>query len=151
MTPEQRRLLLDWLAAEEREGRRLSELLAELEQKHAELAPLARFLAIKETEETARRTVLQREQWFRSFSWRLVGALFTFGVLGLLLFLAWGGEEAFLASILFFAGGASFYLVVQAMASWSSYKDRKALAQVRERYRQELEELRRQLGASPRD
>ena len=146
MNPETRRLLLRWLKKEEHEDSHLSALLAELGEKQREVAPLARYLAIKEREEKARRAVLDRARWFRSFSWRLIGALFTFGILGLALFLLWGGEEAFLASILFFAGGASFYLVVQSMATWRSRKDEKALAWIRERCRRELEALHQEIG-----
>lgn len=146
MNPETRRLLLRWLQKEEHEDCRLSALLVELTEKQGEVALLGRYLAIKEREEKARQAVLDRERWFRSFSWRLIGALFAFGILGLTLFLLWGGEEAFLASILFFAGGASFYLVVQSMATWRSRKDEKALARIRERCRRELEALRQEIG-----
>jgi hypothetical protein len=145
MNFEIRGLILRWLQEEEGQEPRLSTLLNRLGKERKDLAPLARYLEIKEREETARRAVLDREHWFRSFSWRLVGALFAFGVLGLVLFLFWGGEEAFLASILFFAGGASFYLVVQAMASWRSHKDQRALARIRERCQIELEALRQEL------
>ena len=69
--------------------------------------------------------VLDRERWFRSFSWKMITALFMFGVLGMMFFILWGGDQAFLASIFFIAGGASFYLLVQAMASWRSRHDQK--------------------------
>lgn len=146
MNPDDRRLLLDWLKAEEQEGYRLSTLLAELSEKRHDLTPLVRYLAIKETEERALAAVKERERWFRSFSWRLVGALFAFGAAGMLLFVFWGGEEAFLASLFFFAGGASFYLLVQAMATWRSRGDQKALGEIRERCRRDLEALRQELG-----
>lgn len=143
---ESRRLLLDWLKSEEPEGRRLAALLAELVEKGGDAAPLARFLAIKDKEEKALLALLERERWHRSFSWRMVTALFAFGVAGLAVFVAWGGEPAFLAAIFFFAGGTTFYLLAQAMATWSGRRDRRALASIRERCRQELEELRRELG-----
>lgn len=146
MTSDSRKLLRDWVQAEEPDGQRLAVLLDELAGKPGDLGGLARYLAIKEREDKAQQAVLDRERWFRAFSWRLVGALFAFGILGLALFLALGGEEAFLASIFFFAGGASFYLVAQAMTTWSGRKDRKALAAIRARCRSELEALRQELG-----
>ena len=143
---ESRRLLLEWLKAEEPEGRRLAALLAELAEKGAEVAPLARYLAIKEKEEKALLALLERERWHRSFSWRMVTALFAFGGVALVGFVAWGGEPAFQAALFFFAGGTTYYLLAQAMATWSSRRDRQALASIQERCRQELEELRRELG-----
>lgn len=145
MTPDNRRLLLGWLKDEQTESRRLAEFLAELAD-HPELSALARFLAVKESEERARQAVLDREQWFRSFSWRMVVALFAFGILGLALFALWGGQAAFLASIFFIAGGASFYLVAQTMAIYRSHSDRKALEEIRARCRRELEDLRKELS-----
>jgi len=144
---ESRRLLLDWLKSEEPEGRRLAALLAELVKKGGDLAPVGRYLAIKDKEEKAMLALLERERWHRSFSWRMVTALFAFGVLAFLGFVAWGGEPAFLSSIFFFAGGTTYYLLAQAMATWSSRRDRLALAGIQERCRGELEELRRDVGA----
>lgn len=146
MNADNRRLLLDWLEAEEHHARPLLELLTELADKRQELASLARFLAIKQSEESARRAVLERERWFRSFSWRMVVALFAFGVAGMLAFVLWGGEQAFLSSIFFFAGGASFYLLVQAMATVRSRRDRRTLAEIQERSRRERAALRKELG-----
>jgi hypothetical protein len=146
MTPDNRRLLLDWLEAEERQGRPLSTLLQELREKRPELALLARYLAAKETEERAQVAVLERARWFRSFSWRMVVALFAFGVAGMVFFLFWRGEQAFLGSIFFFAGGASYYLLVQAMATRRSQRDQKALAEIRRRCQEDLHRLRRELG-----
>lgn len=143
---EGRRLLLDWLKSEEPEGRRLAALLAELAEKGGDAAPLARYLAIKDKEEKAMLALLERERWHRSFSWRMVTALFAFGVVAFMGFVAWGGEPAFLAAIFFVAGGTTYYLLAQAMATWSSRRDRQALAGIRERCRKELEELRRELG-----
>lgn len=141
MNPADRRLLLELLDAEEREGRPLSSLLDQLAA-DKDRAALARFLAIKEKEERARQAVLDHERWFRSFSWRLMGALFAFGVLGLGIFVAWGGEAAFSGALFFIAGGASFYLVAQAMTAWRGHKDRKALTIIRARCLQEMQELR---------
>jgi len=143
---ESRRLLLDWLKSEEPEGRRLAALLTELAEKGGDAAPLARYLAIKEKEEKAMLALLERERWHRSFSWRMVTALFAFGVAGLVVFTAWGGEPAFRAALFFFAGGTTYYLLAQAMATWSGRRDRQALASIQERCQQELEELRRELG-----
>lgn len=143
---ESRRLLLEWLKFEGPEGRRLAELLAELAEKGGDAAPLARFLAIKDKEEKALLALLERERWHRSFSWRMVTALFAFGLVALVVFVAWGGEPAFLSAIFFFAGGTTYYLLAQAMAVWSGRRDQRALARIRERCRQELEELRRELG-----
>ncbi len=145
MNPDDRRLLLDWLAAEEGGARRLPDLLTELAERRKDLAPLARILALKETEDRARMAVLDRERWFRSFSWKMITALFMFGVLGMMFFILWGGDQAFLASIFFIAGGASFYLLVQAMASWRSRHDQKALTEIRERCRGELAALRKEI------
>lgn len=147
MHPDTRRLLLDWLKEEEREGRRLPVLLAELKEKRAELAPLARYLAAKETEERALRAELDREGWFRSFSVKLISSLFIFGFLALAAFAALGGEAAFQAAIYFFAGAASYYLVAQSLATWRSHRDQKKLRAIQERCRKELEELRRELGS----
>ncbi|MGH9805146.1 MAG: hypothetical protein ACRD4D_08225 [Candidatus Acidiferrales bacterium] len=143
---ESRRLLLDWLKSEEPEGRRLAALLAELAERGGDIAPLARYLAIKEKEEKALLALAERERWHRSFSWRMVTALFTFGIVSLVVFVTWGGEPAFLAAIFFFAGGTTYYLLAQAMASWSGRRDRGALASIRDRCRKELEELRREVG-----
>ena len=143
---ESRRLLLDWLKSEEPEGRRLAQRLAELAAKGGEFAPLARYLVIKEKEEKALLALLERERWHRTFSWRMVTALFAFGGAALVGFVAWGGEPAFRAAIFFFFGGTSYYLLAQAMATWSSQRDRRALAKIREQCRAELEELRRELG-----
>jgi len=145
MQPDTRRLLLDWLKEEEREGRRLPVLLAELKEKRAELAPLARYLAAKEAEERALRAELDREAWFRSFSVKLVSSLFIFGFLALAAFAALGGEAAFHAAIYFFAGAASYYLVAQSLATWRSHRDQKKLRAIQERCRKELEELRKEL------
>jgi hypothetical protein len=68
-----------------------------------------------------------------------------FGVLGMMFFILWGGDQAFLASIFFIAGGASFYLLVQAMASWRSRHDQKALTEIRERCQGELAALRKEI------
>lgn len=146
MTPDNRRLLRDWLKAEEHKGPRLPTLLEELGKKRPDLSPLARYLTIKETEERAYAAVLERARWFRSFSWKMVGALLAFGVAGMVFFLFWRGEQAFLASIFFFAGGASYYLLVQAMATRRSQRDQKALAKIREHCRRDLEALREELG-----
>jgi hypothetical protein len=143
---ETRRLLLDWLKSEGPEGRRLAVLLAELAEKGGDAAPLARFLAIKDNEEKALLALLERERWHRSFSWRMVTALFAFGAAAFAGFVAWGGEPAFMAAIFFFAGGTTYYLLAQAMATWSGRRDRRALAKVRERCCEELEELQRELG-----
>ena len=143
---ESRRLLLDWLKSEEPEGRRLAALLAELAEKGGDAAPLARYLAIKEKEEKALLALLGRERWHRSFSWRMVTALFAFGVAALVVFTALGGEPAFRAALFFFAGGTAYYLLAQAMAIWSGRRDQQALASIQDRCRQELEELRRELG-----
>lgn len=147
MNPDLRRLLRSWLEAEEEDPRRLSALLEELAAKRPELAPLARLLALKEAEEKALLTLRERERWFRSFSWRMIGALFTFGIVGLLVFVWWGGEEAFLASIFFLAGGASFYMVLQAMATYRSHRDQEAMAEIQQRYRCEREALRKEWGS----
>ncbi len=143
-----RRLLLEWLKEEEREGRRLPALLAELQEKRIELAPLARYLAIKEAEERALRAELEREAWFRSFSLRLVTSLFVFGFLALAAFALAGGEGAFRAAIFFMAGAASYYLVAQALATWRGQRDQKKLRAIRERCQKELEELRREVERS---
>jgi len=145
MHPEIRRLVLEWLSEEEREGRRLPVLLAELKEKRAELAPLARYLAAKEAEERALRAELDREAWFRGFSVKLVSSLFIFGFLALAAFAALGGEAAFRAAIFFFAGAASYYLVAQSLATWRSHRDQKKLRAIQERCRKELEELRKEL------
>jgi hypothetical protein len=145
MQPEIRRLLLDWLKEEEHEGRRLPVLLAELKEKRAELAPLARYLAAKESEERALRAELDREAWFRSFSVKLITSLFIFGFLALAAFATWGGEGAFRAAIFFFAGAAGYYLVAQALATWRSHRDQKRLRAIQEKCRNELEELRGEL------
>ncbi len=146
MQAENRRLLLEWLKQEEREGKRLPALLAELQEKRIELAPLARYLAIKEVEERALRAELEREAWFRSFSLRLVTSLFVFGFLALAVFASIGGEGAFRTAIFFLAGAASYYLVAQALATWRGQRDRKKLQAIQERSRKELEELRREVG-----
>ncbi|MEE9234955.1 MAG: hypothetical protein V3U28_05930 [Candidatus Acidoferrales bacterium] len=145
MNPDNRRLLLDWLKAEKGEAGRLAALLAELGERHPDLAPLAHYLTIKEREERALQALQERERWYRSFSWRLVRVLFAFGAASLLLFVLWGGEPAFLASIFFLAGGAGFYLLVQAMATLGSHRDHKALAEIQERCRGELNALRKEL------
>ena len=145
MDAENRRLLLDWLKAEEGEGRRLPALLAELREKRVEWAPLARYLTIKEAEERALRAELEREGWFRSFSLRLVTSLFVFGFLALGVFALIGGEGAFRAAIFFLAGAASYYLVAQALATWRGQRDRKKLQAIQERSRKELEDLRREV------
>jgi hypothetical protein len=145
MNPDIRKLLLEWLKREGSEGRRLPVLLAELKEKSAELAPLARYLAAKEAEERALRAELDREAWFRSFSVKLISSLFLFGFLALAGFYLWGGEAAFRAAIFFFAGAASYYLVAQAMATWRSQRDQKKLRAIQEKCRKELEELRREL------
>ncbi len=145
MQAENRRLLLEWLKQEEREGKRLPALLAELQEKRIELAPLARYLAIKEGEERALRAELEREAWFRSFSLRLVTSLFVFGFLGLAVFALIGGERAFRTAIFFVAGAASYYLVAQALATWRGQRDQKKLRAIRERCQKELEELRREV------
>lgn len=146
MNPELRWLLRRWLETEEEDPQQLSALLEELGTKHPQLAPLARLLALKEAEEKALLALRERERWFRSFSWRMIGALFTFGIVGLLVFVWWGGEEAFLASIFFLAGGASFYLVLQAMATYHSHREQKARAEIQQRYRREREALRTEWG-----
>ncbi len=145
MNPEDRRLLLAWLTPGETERPPLARLLDELAEKRVPLAPLARYLAIKQREETALAVLAERERWFRYFSWRMVGALFAFGVAGLAFFVAWGGEQAFLGAIFFLAGGASFYLITQAMATWRARQDQKARARIRQRCDQELEALRAEL------
>ena len=124
MNPEIRRLVLEWLSEEEREGQRLPVLLAELKEKRAEL---------------------DREAWFRGFSVKLVSSLFIFGFLALAAFAALGGEAAFRAAIFFFAGAASYYLVAQSLATWRSHRDQKKLRAIQERCRKELEELRKEL------
>ncbi|MCI0403880.1 MAG: hypothetical protein L0212_10205 [Acidobacteria bacterium] len=145
MRPDIRRLVLDWLKEEGREGRRLPVLLKELGEKRGELAPLARYLASKEAEERALRAELDREAWFRSFSVKLISSLFIFGFLALAAFATWGGEGAFQAALFFFAGAASYYLVAQALATWRSHRDQKKLRAIQERCRQELDELRKEL------
>ncbi|MFQ5695862.1 MAG: hypothetical protein ACE5HB_07730 [Terriglobia bacterium] len=146
MNPETRRLLLRWLEEEARDDRRLSDYLHELQEKHRELAPLARYLALREQEERASQAVLDRERWFRGFSWRLIQALFAFGVVSLGIFLLWGGEEAFMGALFFVAGGATFYLVAQAMATYRSHRDQKALTRIREQFRREVDALREEVG-----
>lgn len=143
---ERRRLLLDWLQSEEREGVRLAQRLAELAAKGDDVAPLARYLTIKDKEEKALLALAERERWHRTFSWRMVTALFAFGGVSLVGFVAWGGEAAFRAALFFFFGGTSYYLLAQAMATWSSQRDRRAMAKIREQCRAELKELRRELG-----
>ncbi|MFQ5696115.1 MAG: hypothetical protein ACE5HB_09015 [Terriglobia bacterium] len=145
MKPQTLPLLRRWLE-EEGEGRRLSALLNELQEKHRELAPLARYLALREQQERASQAVLDRERWFRGFSWRLIQVLFVFGVMSLGIFLLWGGEEAFLGALFFVAGGATFYLVAQAMATYRSHRDQRALEKIREQFRQELDALREEVG-----
>ena len=145
MPPDNRKLLLEWLGEEEREGQRLAARLAELREKRSELAPLARYLAIKEAEERALRAELEREAWFRSFSLRLVTSLFVFGFLALAVFALVGGEGAFRAAIFFTAGAASYYLVAQALATWRGQRDQKKLRAIQERCQMELQELRREL------
>ena len=145
MHPDIRRLILEWLNEEEREGRRVPILLKELQEKRAELAPLARYLASKEAEERALRAELDREGWFRSFSVKLITSLFIFGFVALAGFYLWGGEAAFQAALYFFAGAASYYLVAQSMATWRSHRDQKKLRAIQEKCRGELEALRREL------
>jgi hypothetical protein len=142
MHPDNRKLLREWLREEEREGRGLAKRLAELREKSAEWAPLARYLAIKEAEERALRAELEREAWFRSFSLRLVTSLFVFGFLALAVFALVGGEGAFRAAIFFTAGAASYYLVAQALATWRGQRDQKKLQAIRKRCEKELQELR---------
>lgn len=146
MNPAERRRLLKWLEAEERESQRLPDLLAQLAEEDKVLRPLARFLAIKDAEERARITVLDRARWYRSLSWRLTGYLFGIGAAGTFLFILWGGESAFMASIFFFLGCASFYLLAQATTTARSRRDQKALEKIHERSRQELADLRREIG-----
>lgn len=145
MHPDNRKLLREWLREEEREGRRLPALLAELREKRIELAPLARYLAIKEAEERALRAELEREAWFRSFSLRLVTSLFVFGFLALAVFALLGGDGAFRGAIFFIAGAASYYLVAQALATWRGQRDQKKLQAIRERCQKELQELREEV------
>ncbi len=142
MRPESRRLLQSWLKQEEPSSRSLAELLPELEKDSADVAPLARFLAIKEREERARMALLLRAQWYRSFSWKMVGALFVFGGAALVVFWAGWKELAFPAAIFFFAGAAAYYLLIQAMATRRSQRDEKALREIQERCRRELAALR---------
>jgi hypothetical protein len=145
MHPDNRRLLREWLQEEQREGRRLPALLAELREKRIDWAPLARYLAIKETEERALRAELEREAWFRTFSLRLVTSLFVFGFLALAAFALAGGDEAFRGAIFFIAGAASYYLVAQALATWRGQRDRKKLQAIRQRCQKELQELREEV------
>lgn len=143
---EGRRLLRDWLQSEGPEGERLAKRLAELAERGGDWAPLARYLAAKEKEEKALLAFGERERWHRTFSWRMVTALFAFGGAALVGFGAWGGQAAFRAAIFFVFGGTSYYLLAQAMATWSSRRDRRALEKIREECRAELEALRRELG-----
>ncbi|HXE76147.1 MAG TPA: hypothetical protein VNN18_11015 [Candidatus Xenobia bacterium] len=145
MASDNRKLLLAWLREEEREGRSLAKRLEELGGKSAELAPLARFLALKETEERALRAELDREAWFRSFSLRLVTSLFVFGFLALAAFAVAGGDSAFRGALFFIAGAASYYLVAQALATWRGQRDQKKLRTIRERCQKALQELRQEV------
>ncbi len=145
MPPDNRKLLREWLREDEREGRGLAKRLAELGEKSAEWAPLARYLAIKEAEERALRAELEREAWFRSFSLRLVTSLFVFGFLALAVFALAGGDGAFRGAIFFIAGAAGYYLVAQTLATWRGQRDQKKLQSIRERCRKELQELREEV------
>ncbi len=140
-----RRLLRDWLEAEASGGAaspRLAERLEELSRKHQELAPLLRYLRAKEAEESARRGMVDREQWHRSLSFRFISLLFGIGGLGVLVFVVWGGEQAFFGALFFFFGTMTYYLAAQLLLAVRARRTQKAWEEVQKKFREELEALR---------
>ena len=142
MTPEDRRLLRDWIEQEESGGKLLTDRLTELAERHKEISPLLSFLRAKEAEERARRALADRERWHRSLSFRLISILFGIGGLGVLVFSLWGKQQAFFAALYFFLGCATYYMAVQLLVTLRAHRTQKAWEEVQKKFREELEALR---------
>ena len=145
---EDRRLLLRWLqeAGEEKGGPLLADLLAQLEKHRKNLSPLIRFLRSKESEERARRALVDRENWHRSLSWRFVSLLFSLGAAGMVVFVVWGAEQAFTAASYFFLGCMAYYLAAQLLIALRIRRNRKAWQEIQQTFKEELDALRAEHG-----
>ncbi len=143
MNAADRRRLLDLIRSEESAPRRFPEVLGDFAAFHdtREHEWWARLFAILETADRARIAHLDRSQWHRQFSTKLVRVLIFFGFLSGAGFLLWGGEEAFLPCVFFLGGGTAFYLLSQTLAQLRSRKNDEALREVETRCRSELQEL----------
>jgi len=123
----------------ERDGRRrLADVLDALDDEHASLA---RFLRIKEEEDRARVAHRDRTAWHRQLSWRLVRAVFFFGIVSGLLFVVLGDERAIEPAIWFIGGGATYYLFAQVVTLGRARADDRGLRAAEERARQNLDAL----------
>ena len=132
------------LVAEERDpdrknARRLTDAIADLED--TEHALLGRFLAIKELEDRARVAYLDRTSWHRQLSWRLVRAVFFFGILSGVLFVIFGNDATIDAAIWFIGGGAGYYLCAQIVTLGRARVDERGLKAAEQRARTDFDEL----------
>ena len=132
------------LIAEERADgrqatRRLNDAIADLADTEHEL--LGRFLAIKEVEDRARVAYLDRTNWHRKLSWRLVRAVFFFGVLSGVMFVIFGNDATIEAAIWFIGGGAGYYLCAQIVTLGRARADERGLKVAEERARADLDAL----------
>ena len=105
---------------------RLATLLAELGGEER-FARFAECLAVYERRDRARVAFADRALWHKRLSWRLVRAVVVFGVASSAGFVAWGGERAFEAALLFLCGGAAFYLLAQVAVALAGRGDLRAL------------------------
>lgn len=131
--------LLARLLDEERSGRRLGDVLADLRREFPE--GLVAYLEAKEAEDRARVAAADREHWHRRLSWRLVQMVLLFGVVSLVVFALWGGQRGFEGAIFFVAGGTTYYLFAQTAVAARGRADRRALEAALERARARYREL----------
>lgn len=131
------------LIADERDDPR--SLAAVLDRLGDESSPLASFLRIKEAEDRARVAHTDRSVWHRQLSWRLVRAVFLFGVASGALFVIFGDERTIEPAIWFIGGGAGFYLCAQIVTLGRARADDRGLRAARERARGELDALAAEL------
>jgi hypothetical protein len=118
-----------------------SALHERLSEQFPEHRNLLRFLALHDRHARQVFYIKAERAWFRRFGWRVIRPLLILGILAGLGFGLQRTVDPTLGVMLFLAGAASLYVVVQLMAHRWANRDLKRLPRLEADYRAEVEAL----------